>query len=118
MKTKIIILSLVIIGSVSLACDGNCVSCHPVLIKAGTFDDNHKILKNCTNCHTPNGNDHGQCGNDCWSCHDIQEVSRIDIPEHRILPTCIECHQSVNKKLFDISDSKKFDGFSLSSQLK
>lgn len=96
------------------ACDANCVTCHPKLLKNGVMDDNHKILERCTKCHTEekSSNDHGACGQDCWSCHDITKVNKVDIPEHRILPTCIKCHESINKHLF-VPSSDPFSGKTL-----
>ena len=85
------------------ACDANCLACHPKLAPNGKYDNNHKILKRCTNCHTqdPNEEDHGACGADCWECHDIQKVGDVNIPEHKVLAKCIKCHESVDKHLFE-----------------
>lgn len=91
------------------ACDANCASCHPVLIKDGKYDDNHRILKNCINCHQPNDDDHGSCGADCWDCHDVNKVAEIDITEHRVLKQCIECHTSIQKQFLngEMNDGSK-----------
>ena len=115
MKKYKIISLLILLMRVSLfACDANCVTCHPKLLKNGVMDDNHKILERCTKCHTEekSSNDHGACGQDCWSCHDITKVNKVDIPEHRILPTCIKCHESINKHLF-VPSSDPFSGKTL-----
>lgn len=86
------------------ACDANCVVCHPVLVKNGELDKNHKILGRCTNCHTAKENEqaHSECGADCWQCHSVDEVNKIDIPEHKALPRCIKCHVSLDKNLLKI----------------
>jgi len=107
------------------ACSGECIACHPKLIKKdGKMDDNHKILNRCKNCHRDgtkiemldsnqsdrakfnivnvkdlNESTHTECGSDCWQCHDIKEVSKINIAEHKVLKKCIECHISVDKSL-------------------
>lgn len=87
------------------ACDANCITCHPKLIKNGKMDKRHKILRKCVQCHTKKENEttHGVCGADCWSCHDIQKVSRVNIKEHRALQGCIDCHESIDKHLLEIA---------------
>jgi len=109
------------------ACSGECVACHPKLIKKnGKMDKNHVILNRCKNCHRDGtkievidknvseinvsnikivkfeGNitastSHTECGDDCWKCHDIKKVSLINIAEHKVLTTCIECHTKIDK---------------------
>lgn len=88
----------------AIACDANCVACHPSLVKNGEMDNDHAILDRCSRCHTEkeSDKDHGACGADCWSCHDIKQVSAVDIPEHRVLAKCIKCHQSIDKNFFSI----------------
>lgn len=104
MKSNKIIVFACFLFSVSLlACDANCVSCHPKLLKNGKIDSVHSILESCTQCHTEKENEssHGACGADCWSCHDISQVNKIDVPQHKVLPKCIKCHQSINKHLLE-----------------
>ncbi len=105
MKLVTSIIAVLLLANNVFGCDANCIACHPKLIKNGRYDNNHKILKNCTRCHDSNkdNENHGACGADCWSCHDIQKISHIDIKEHRVLPQCILCHESINKHLFDNS---------------
>ena len=101
MFKKIFLLNSIL--SVALfACDANCVTCHPSLVKNGKMDVNHKILNNCVRCHTPNEEQksHDTCGADCWSCHDIKKVSKINIPEHKVLSKCIKCHVALDKQFF------------------
>ena len=101
-KYKIVLLTPLLIQTSIFACDANCVTCHPKLLKNGAMDNNHKILERCIKCHTKDedNKNHGSCGQDYWPCHDITKVNKVDIPEHRILPTCIKCHESINKHLF------------------
>jgi len=113
---RTLLLTLLLAGASLFACDGNCVSCHPKLVKNGKMDKNHKILRTCIQCHTKKENEknHGACGQDCWQCHDITKVNKIDIPQHRALPKCIKCHESINKHLL-IPDSNPFQGDVLKS---
>jgi len=114
MKRNILIFLSVlqILSSGLQACDANCVACHPKLIQSGDYDNNHKILKQCTKCHTEDKDEeaHGACGSDCWQCHSIKKVSAVDIPEHKALAVCIKCHMSIDKDFFNLKNKK--DGFS------
>jgi hypothetical protein len=109
-RFNIVLISLIVVTCTStlLACDADCVVCHPTLIKNGSFDEDHKILKKCTRCHTAKDNDktHDTCGADCWQCHDINKVGSLDISEHRALPGCIKCHESIDKNFFGVSSDK------------
>ena len=109
------------------ACSGDCVACHPKLIKKdGKMDKKHEVLERCKTCHMDDskieiidknvseinssnikifkneGNstantNHTECGSDCWQCHDIIKVSSINIAEHKVLKKCIECHITIDK---------------------
>jgi len=110
-----------------IACSGECVACHPGLIKKnGKMDKDHEILDRCKKCHIDGtkieiidknvseinasnirivkveGNitastSHTECGDDCWECHDIRKVSLINIAEHKVLEKCIACHVKIDK---------------------
>jgi hypothetical protein len=85
------------------SCEGDCVKCHPILLKNnGKMDNNHLILKKCKDCHNLTTNDmqkmNAGCGEDCWNCHSIKEVKKINIPEHTILDNCIKCHIKLKEK--------------------
>jgi hypothetical protein len=110
------------------ACSGDCVACHPKLIKKdGKMDKDHMILNRCKTCHQDGTkiemlNDsnatvpkfkivkvenvkedsHTECGSDCWQCHDIKKVSNINIPEHKVLKDCIACHIKLDKNLLNM----------------
>jgi hypothetical protein len=92
----------------SFSCDGNCVSCHPKLVKNGTLDQHHAILDNCKTCHSKealaNVNMGASCGKDCWECHSVKKVASISVPEHLVLPKCIECH----KKLKNVNNLQQY----------
>jgi hypothetical protein len=106
------------------ACSGDCVACHPKLIKKdGKMDKNHAILNKCKRCHQDGtkiemidrkssppkfkivkvesleDSTHTECGSDCWQCHDIKKVSSINIAEHKVLKGCIACHVRLDKNL-------------------
>ena len=89
------------------ACDGDCIKCHPTLIKSGSLDKNHKILAKCIDCHKITSNDlmrmGSLCGQDCWECHSVKKVMSIKIKEHQVLDKCINCHEKLYKNdlLFD-----------------
>ena len=97
---KYIVIFLAIIVRL-VACDGDCVKCHPILIKSGSLDSDHKILSKCINCHKITSNDLEKmgslCGQDCWECHSIKKVMSIKNKEHEALNKCIECHIKLDK---------------------
>jgi hypothetical protein len=84
-----------------VACDGDCVKCHPTLMKSGSLDNNHKILSKCINCHKITSNDLERmgslCGQDCWECHSVNKVMSIKNKEHEALNKCIDCHVKLYK---------------------
>ena len=83
-------------------CDGDCIKCHPNLLKNGKLDKEHQILAKCKNCHKITSKDLQKmgslCGQDCWDCHSIKKVSNINIKEHKVLTKCIDCHIKLNLK--------------------
>jgi len=98
-------LALFLFNSCLEACEGDCVVCHPKLVKEdGKLDKDHEILVSCKVCHTQEemekidmGNG---CGQDCWDCHDIKKVTASNVKEHRGLQKCIDCHVTLNKNMF------------------
>ncbi len=87
------------------ACEGDCVLCHPKLVKEdGKLDKEHAILTTCKTCHTQEEMEKidmgGGCGQDCWECHDIKKVTQSHIPQHQGLQKCIDCHLTLDKNLF------------------
>jgi len=100
----ILFLFLLSLGSL-YACEGDCVLCHPKLVKEdGKLDKDHAVLTTCKTCHTQEEMakiDMGSgCGQDCWECHDIQKVTRSHVPQHQGLQKCIDCHVTLDKNLF------------------
>jgi len=83
------------------ACDGDCVKCHPKLLKNGKLDKNHIILGRCLNRYKVTSDDLNRmgaiCGQDCWEWHSIKKVQKIKIKEHMVLDKCIVCHKKLDK---------------------
>jgi len=104
---KIVLVILVLLGlnTYLSACEGDCVVCHPKLVKEdGKLDKDHAILVTCKTCHTQEEMekiDMGSgCGQDCWDCHDIKKVTASGVPQHKNLQTCIDCHVTLDKSMF------------------
>jgi glycyl-tRNA synthetase (class II) len=100
LKAKILIF-IIFLSIGAFACEGDCVKCHPTLIKSGHLDSNHAILSKCKNCHKETTEDFMKmgavCGQDCWDCHSIEKVKKIKIKEHIVLDKCIACHKKLNR---------------------
>ncbi len=107
-----IIVSLLLIINLAYTCDGDCMKCHPKLLKNGKLDKDHKILKNCINCHKITTNDLNKmgslCGQDCWDCHSIQKTMLIKNKEHLALNGCIKCHIKLHKENIFKNDCNDF----------
>jgi hypothetical protein len=90
-----------------MACEGDCIACHPNLIVNGGLDINHKILANCKNCHNRNTMSEKSltigCGKDCFECHDIKKTLNLKgVGEHSKLSKCIKCHTLISIKMSEI----------------
>ncbi len=116
---KIIFIIFLFSGIGIYACEGNCVACHPKLIKKnGKMDKNHEILTTCKKCHTKKSLSKvnmgaTSCGQDCWQCHDMKKVAKTNIKEHKVLNTCIKCHTAKDKNIFKFDNSKQYSGKNL-----
>jgi hypothetical protein len=101
MKKIIVFLFL---GSLLLACEGDCMKCHPRLLKDNQLDKDHKVLTTCIECHQPTNDDLSKmgalCGQDCWDCHSIAKVQQVVTPSHMVLDACIKCHVKLKKDSF------------------
>ena len=106
MKNFLLAIAILFISNISLsACEGDCVMCHPKLIKKdGKMDKDHAILVTCKTCHTQEEMekiDMGSgCGQDCWDCHDIKKVTASKVKQHNNLQKCIDCHVTLDKNMF------------------
>jgi len=112
-KVFVLIVALLALNSYLNACEGDCVVCHPKLVKEdGKLDKDHAILVTCKTCHTQEEMekiDMGSgCGQDCWDCHDIKKVTASKVPQHKDLQTCIDCHVTIDKSMFGGSSVPAF----------
>ncbi len=97
-----ILLAILFLNIFLFACEGDCITCHPGLVKKdGKLDKEHQVLKTCVTCHTQEQMSKidmgGGCGQDCWECHDVKKVSSSGIKEHEGLDKCITCHMKLKK---------------------
>jgi len=105
MKKRLLLLSILFLFNMyAQACEGDCVVCHPNLVKEdGKLDKDHAILVTCKTCHTQEEMekiDMGSgCGQDCWDCHDIKKVTASNVEQHRGLQECIDCHVTIDKNM-------------------
>ena len=100
-----LLVGLFLFHSAGVACEGDCVLCHPKLTELkDDLAKEHAVLVTCKTCHTQEemekidmGNG---CGDDCWDCHDINKVVKSNVPQHKGLQKCIDCHVSINKNMW------------------
>jgi len=113
MKKLLLIVTFLIFNIYTQACEGDCVVCHPNLVKEdGKLDKDHEILVSCKVCHTQEEMekiDMGSgCGQDCWDCHDINKVTASNVAEHRGLQKCIDCHLTIDKSMLGGTSAPAF----------
>lgn len=83
---------LVALSSLSFACGGSCVECHPRL-QPILLEKDHALLNSCVTCHDKPIKD-AQCGKDCFDCHDRGRLySDASVKEHQAIKECYVCHQ-------------------------
>ena len=116
-KILLIVTAIFIVTITGQACEGDCVVCHPNLVKEdGKLDKDHAILVTCKTCHTQEEMekiDMGSgCGQDCWDCHDINKVTASNVPQHKGLQACIDCHVTINKNMFGSNTTSAFSDLS------
>ena len=118
MKKILLAIVILFISNISVsACEGDCVMCHPKLIKEnGKMDKDHAILVSCKVCHTQEKMekiDMGSgCGQDCWDCHDIKKVTASKVKQHNGLQKCIDCHVTLDKNMFGGATGTAFSNLS------
>ncbi len=118
MKNFLLAIAILFISNINLsACEGDCVMCHPKLIKKnGKMDKDHAILVSCKVCHTQEEMekiDMGSgCGQDCWDCHDIKKVTASKVKQHNGLQKCIDCHLTLDKNMFGGATGTAFSNLS------
>lgn len=96
---------LIFFNLVLLACTGDCLSCHPKLVKTIDTDARHKPMLTCINCHSANPNKMADCGADCFACHSMKKIYAAKVKEHDVIQSCRECHMNAADKLFNMSKS-------------
>jgi len=115
-KLIVFLLTFAVVNNV-FACDGDCMKCHPTLLKHGKLDSNHKILQSCVKCHKLKNNDllrmGSACGEDCWECHSIKKVMTVPIREHLALNKCIACHKKLKENKYSNSYKSVLQDFSI-----
>ncbi|GHV06837.1 hypothetical protein AGMMS50229_12390 [Campylobacterota bacterium] len=79
--------------ALSLACSGDCVSCHSSLNGKLGRDSDHAVLRECIDCHREITNPSAECGGNCFSCHSSSAINKTTA-QHRTLPDCKTCHIS------------------------
>jgi hypothetical protein len=95
MKTIIIfiLLTLKIFG-----CTGDCMTCHPSLLKHINTDTKHKPMLTCIKCHSPNPSKMADCGSDCFACHSVNKIEKANVKEHFVIRECRDCHMKIDSK--------------------
>ena len=108
-----IFISLTLSYNIAYACDGDCIKCHPNLIRSGSLDKDHEVLAKCIECHKISSDDLNRmgslCGQDCWECHNVKKVMTIKNVEHLALNDCIDCHKKLKEKNFFIKQNSTFN---------
>ena len=89
----------------SLACTGDCLTCHPKLVPTIDTDKRHKPMLTCIRCHSAKPNAMAECGDDCFGCHPIAKINGANVREHDVIQTCVDCHVNADKELLDISNT-------------
>jgi hypothetical protein len=96
MKT---IVTLLFLLNLSLACTGDCMTCHPNLMKNINTDMRHKPMLTCINCHSANPNSMAECGSDCFACHPVEKIEKANITEHKVIRECRDCHMKMKVRI-------------------
>lgn len=82
-----------------LGCTGDCMSCHPSLLKTIDVDSRHMMMKTCIRCHTANPEKMAECGSDCFACHPVAKIEGIRVAEHQVIRECRDCHMKLKTSL-------------------
>lgn len=82
-----------------LGCTGDCMTCHPALLKNIDSDLRHKPMMTCIKCHTANPVKMAECGSDCFACHPIAKIEGARVREHVVIRECRDCHLKLKTQL-------------------
>ena len=83
----------------ALGCTGDCMTCHPKLLKTIDTDMRHKAMLTCIKCHSPDPAKMADCGSDCFSCHSVNKIEGKGIEEHKVIRECRDCHMKMKTTL-------------------
>ena len=98
---KKILILLMIFTLSSLACTGDCMTCHPSLKKNIHEDKRHVAMLTCIECHNPNAESMSECGADCFVCHTKDKIDKPNVREHDVIESCRQCHLKLKKEKND-----------------
>jgi hypothetical protein len=102
MKTVLLLFS--IFAYTLSACTGDCLTCHPKLVKNIQTDLRHKPMLTFINCHSADPNKMADCGSDCFACHPMEKINN-GVKEHEVIQGCRDCHVKMKQELLDITNS-------------
>lgn len=97
MKTVALLFAVLLLPL--LGCTGDCMSCHPKLMKTIDTDSRHSAMKTCIQCHAANPEKMADCGSDCFACHPAAKIEGSGIKEHTVIRECRECHMKIKASL-------------------
>ncbi|MFA6143427.1 MAG: hypothetical protein WCW84_02065 [Sulfurimonas sp.] len=80
-------------------CTGDCMTCHPALLKTIDTDSRHKPMLTCIKCHSADPAKMGDCGSDCFACHPIAKIEGAHVAEHTVIRECRDCHMKLKTQL-------------------
>lgn len=80
-------------------CTGDCMTCHPALLKTIDTDSRHNAMKTCIKCHSANPDKMADCGSDCFACHPIAKIEGAHVAEHAVIRECRDCHMKMKASL-------------------
>lgn len=96
---QILITFFLIFTIQALGCTGDCMTCHPALLKNIDFDKRHKPMTTCIKCHSADPAKMADCGSDCFACHPVTKIEGKGIEEHRVIRECRDCHMKMKTTL-------------------
>jgi len=92
---KLILFIIFIVGIQAFGCTGDCMTCHPALLKNIDFDKRHKPMTTCIKCHSANPAKMADCGSDCFACHPVAKIEAARVAEHAVIRECRDCHMKL-----------------------
>lgn len=96
---------LVLFTISTLACTGDCMTCHPKLVPTINEDLRHKPMLTCIKCHSAEPSKMADCGSDCFACHPMSKINKANVREHDVIQGCRDCHLGLKEKIFNIPKS-------------